>query len=196
MSQNIEIEFKNMLSKEEYLMLIDFFKIQENDIFTQENHYFDTHDFSLKEYGAALRIRQKDGMYEMTLKQPCNEGLLETNQQLTKEEASLAFTNGELPYGMIKDLVLKMGISLSDFEYFGSLLTKRAEIEYKEGLLVLDYSCYLNKEDFELEYEVRNYQDGQTIFLQLLDQHQIPKRETVNKMGRFYLQKYTENKAH
>ena len=83
LSQNLEIEFKNMLTKEEYESVIKTFHIHESSIYTQENHYFDTADFDLKEKSSALRIRQKDGKFEMTLKQPCKEGLLETNQALT-----------------------------------------------------------------------------------------------------------------
>jgi uncharacterized protein YjbK len=190
MSQNIEIEFKNMLTKEEYENLITFFSIKEDDIFTQENHYFDTADFALKEQGSALRIRKKGNEYEMTLKQPAIEGLLETNQVLSKEEASDAITQGLLPSGIIQNLISKMNISFSNLSYFGSLTTKRVEFKFENGLLVLDHSYYLNKEDYEVEYEVESYQHGKQIFLQLLKQHGIPNRETENKIRRFYHQKY------
>lgn len=194
MSQNLEIEFKNMLTQEEYQMLIHYYHIPENGIFSQENHYFDTSDFLLKDKGSALRIRQKSGEYELTLKQPFQDGLLETNQRLSIEEATLAITTGILPYGSIKEIISKLDIPFSKMEYFGSLVTKRAEFSYKEGLLVLDHSFYLNKEDYELEYEVENYQDGQKIFLQFLKQHNIPQRKIKNKIQRFYEQKYFLNK--
>lgn len=178
-----------MLTKDEYQMLITFFKIHNEQIITQENHYFDTPSFHLKENGAALRIRQKKNQFEMTLKQPYQNGLLETNQNVSLEEAAQAIQTGKLPSGPIKELVSKMNISFSDIEYFGSLVTQRAEIKYKDGLLVFDHSLYLNKEDFELEYEVENYHLGKQIFLEFLDQHNIPQRKTDNKIKRFYLQK-------
>lgn len=190
MSQNIEIEFKNMLNKKEYERLITFFSIKEDDIFTQENHYFDTNDFALKEQGSALRIRKKGNNYEMTLKQPAMEGLLETNQILSKEMATAAFSLGLLPSGSIKRLISKMNIPFSKLTYFGSLQTKRVEFTYEKGLLVLDHSYYLNKEDYEVEYEVENYQYGKQLFLKFLEQHGIPNRETENKIRRFYHQKY------
>ncbi|MDP4104463.1 MAG: CYTH domain-containing protein [Bacillota bacterium] len=192
MSQNLEIEFKNMLSKDEYHMLLDFFDIPDEQVISQENHYFDTPSFHLKDKGAALRIRQKRGKFEMTLKQPYQDGLLETNQNLSQEEAALAILTGKLPSGTIKELISKMNISFSEIEYFGSLVTKRAEIKYRDGLLVFDHSYYLNKEDFELEYEVENYQQGKQIFFEFLDQHNIPQRKTDNKIKRFYLQKLKE----
>ncbi|MDP4085151.1 MAG: CYTH domain-containing protein [Bacillota bacterium] len=189
MSQNIEIEFKNLLKPEEFEKLLHFFSIKENDFFHQENHYFDTKDFALKNCGSALRIREKHGKFEMTLKQPAKEGLLETNQILSTEEASLAFSGGKLPGGLIQDLISNMHISFSNLAYFGSLKTKRAEIGYKNGLLVFDHSYYLKNEDFEIEYEVDSFLSGQKVFMELLEKHNIPLRKTDNKISRFYEKK-------
>lgn len=58
-NQNIEIEFKNMLTKEEYELLLTHFQVGKEDLFEQENHYFDTSDFALKANHSALRIRKK-----------------------------------------------------------------------------------------------------------------------------------------
>jgi uncharacterized protein YjbK len=189
MSETIEIEFKNMLTKSEYESLLSTFKITKSQIFSQENHYFDTPDFALKDKRSALRIRVKKDLYEMTLKQPHQEGLLETTQIINKEEFSTAITSGILPKGIIYDRLSNISVSFSDIEYFGSLITNRAELPYKNGLLVFDHSFYLNYEDYELEYEVDNYQLGQQIFLELLSQHTIPQRKTENKIRRFYRHK-------
>ena len=67
MSQNIEIEFKNMLTEDEFHKFLTHFQITSTDFFKQENHYFDTKDFALKEHGCALRIREKKDRFEMTL---------------------------------------------------------------------------------------------------------------------------------
>jgi uncharacterized protein YjbK len=83
----------------------------------------------------------------------------------------------------------QLNISLTDLEYFGSITTKRAEIPYKAGLLVLDHSLYLNTEDYEVEYEVVDFQRGQLTFKELLEQYNIPLRVTLNKIARFYQQK-------
>ncbi|NHC40233.1 CYTH domain-containing protein [Bacillus sp. MM2020_1] len=192
MTQNIEIEFKNMLTKIEYESFLKYFKICQSQIFSQENHYFDTPDFALKSNDSALRIRKKGGTYEMTLKQPADVGLLETNQVIGEEEVLMAIHQGILPTGIIQPLIEDYQISFSTIEYFGSLITERVEMEYKQGLLVLDHSIYLSKEDYELEYEVEDYQIGEKIFLELLKQFKIPSRKTENKIVRFYKQKFDQ----
>ncbi|WHY02106.1 CYTH domain-containing protein [Neobacillus sp. DY30] len=189
MSETIEIEFKNLLTKVEYENLLKEFKVKEDQIISQTNHYFDTPSFSLKELGSALRIREKSGQYEMTLKQPAAVGLLETTQYITNNEFLDAIKNGILPKGLIHKRLEQLNISFTDIVYFGSLSTDRAEFPYKNGLLVLDHSTYLNTEDYEVEYEVDDYQLGQAAFKELLNQYSIPLRITPNKIARFYQQK-------
>jgi uncharacterized protein YjbK len=189
MSETIEIEFKNLLTKKEYQLLLRAFNIKDNDIFKQENHYFDTPSFALKELGSALRIRKKNNRYELTLKQPAEVGLLETTQALSDEEFNLVIHESRLPNGIVQDRLENFAISPNDIAYFGSLITERAEFPYKNGLLVLDHSLYLNTEDYELEFEVDDYQQGQLVFHELLKQYAIPNRKTLNKIARFYQQK-------
>jgi uncharacterized protein YjbK len=193
MTQNLEIEFKNMLTKEEYEQLLQLFKIADDDIFTQENHYFDTANFALKQKGTALRIRSKKQGFEMTLKQPAEIGLLETNQLITAEEANKAISTGKLPAGTILRILVADGIPFDSLEYFGSLITNRIEFPYKQGLLVLDHSIYLNCEDFEMEFEVNDFSKGEDTFNQILRQFGIPARKTENKIRRFYTQKNKKN---
>lgn len=189
MSETIEIEFKNLLTKVEYKNLLKAFKIKDEQIISQTNHYFDTPDFTLKELSSALRIREKNDYYEMTLKQPAALGLLETTQTLSNDEFLTAIKNGILPKGIIHERLEQLNIAFIDLEYFGSLTTKRAEFPYKDGLLVLDHSFYLNTEDYEVEYEVEDFQRGQLAFKELIEQYRIPLRITPNKIARFYQQK-------
>lgn len=190
MSQNIEIEFKNMLTKEEFQLLTIHFKIEPKQFKKQINHYFDTNSFTLKEKGSALRIREKGSLFEMTLKQPAQQGLLETNQTLTAGQAEGVLSTGRLPEGEVKDAVTGLINDTASLQYFGSLTTVRAEIEYKDGLLVLDHSYYLNTEDYELEYEVTNESEGYGVFTRLLEELKIQPRPTDNKIKRFYAEKY------
>lgn len=193
-NKNIEIEFKNMVNREEFSSLIDFFNIRSEDFSEQENHYFDTPDFLLKAKGSALRIREKNGSFELTLKQPHPEGLLETNENLTESEAAGMIRTGKIPAELIIRSIKELGIETDKLQYFGTLATKRAEKEYMKGLAVLDHSRYLNKEDFELEYEVDNRNEGELTFLNLLKQLNIPVRKTENKIKRFYNEKYRQQK--
>jgi len=56
--QELEIEFKNLLSEQEYLSLFTHYASTKQPIW-QANDYFDTPDFELRKKGAALRIREK-----------------------------------------------------------------------------------------------------------------------------------------
>ncbi|KAB2337714.1 CYTH domain-containing protein [Cytobacillus depressus] len=195
LTQNIEIELKNILTKQEFNQVKNYFQFHDSDFFKQENHYFDTNDFALKKAGSALRIRQKNNAYELTLKQPYKDGLLETNETIDENTAENMFKTGVIAVDSIRTLVEEMNIDPQLMQYFGSLTTFRAETTYKDGLIVLDHSHYLNKEDFELEYEVSNRQKGQEIFTSLLSKLNIPIRNTENKIKRFYNEKYKQ-KAH
>ncbi|HAQ08332.1 MAG TPA: CYTH domain-containing protein [Bacillus bacterium] len=190
MSQNIEIEFKNLLTKGDFEKLKTFFNIDESQFKKQINHYFDTPAFSLKQHGSALRIREKGTQFEMTLKQPAHEGLLETNQLLSSEQAKEILKSGKILDGQVKNALSDLIKEIDSLMYFGSLTTERAEFTYEEGLLVLDHSYYLNTEDYEIEYEVADAAEGFKIFSALLDELKIPVRMTDNKIKRFYSQKY------
>jgi uncharacterized protein YjbK len=194
-NKNIEIEFKNMITTDEFTALMNFLNLRSEDFSEQENHYFDTPDFLLKEKGSALRIRQKYGSFELTLKQPHPEGLLETNEDLSESEAAEMIQTGKIPREQIKKSLEELGIKTDNLRYFGTLTTKRAEKEYNKGLAVLDHSRYLNKEDFEIEFEVDDRKEGQMVFLNLLQQLNIPVRKTENKIKRFYNEKYRQQKA-
>ena len=189
MSETIEIEFKNLLTKVEYENLLQTFDVKEKDIVMQSNHYFDTPEFDLKNLGSALRIREKRNNLELTLKQPAAVGLLETTQHLSVNEFQAAIQLQIFPKGIVQERLEQLKIAFNKIVYFGSLTTKRAEFPYKVGLLVLDHSFYLKKEDYEIEYEVEDFQTGQLVFQELLKQYDIPIRKTQNKIARFYQQK-------
>ncbi|WP_227395754.1 CYTH domain-containing protein [Jeotgalibacillus aurantiacus] len=187
MSQELEIEFKNLLTEDEYQRLLNTYG--HTSPVKQVNHYFDTPLFHLKQAGAALRIREKDKRAVLTLKQPVEEGVLETHQVITSLDSEDMMNGGGLKSGEISDLLELLNIPVSDIIHFGSLTTERIETEYEGGLLVLDHSFYLNKEDFEVEYEVSDRQDGEKKFMSLLSSYEIPVRETDSKIKRFYKEK-------
>jgi uncharacterized protein YjbK len=186
MEQNLEIEFKNLLLKEEFDLLKRFFNINDSDFFTQENHYFDTPVFALKEKGCALRLREKESSFELTLKQPHKDGLLETTELLSAAQKEAMLRSGKINHPAMTEVINQLGVSAESITYFGSLKTNRAQTVYRDGLIVLDHSLYLNKEDYELEYEVSNRETGQKVFTGLLQDLRIPLRETENKIKRFY----------
>lgn len=192
MDQHIEIEYKNLLAKQDFERLLHFFKIEQKQFFTQKNHYFDTKEFDLKGQASALRIREKNGTYELTLKQPAVEGKLESNQMITKEEAEGFLKDGRFPAGAVQAIIQEAGLNPQEFSCFGTLQTDRAELEYRGGLIVLDHSFYEGKEDYELEYEVEDPQAGKKIFVELLESLNIPLQKTENKVKRFYKARFGE----
>ncbi|MDO6850755.1 CYTH domain-containing protein [Priestia megaterium] len=191
MKQEIEIEFKNIVTKEEFDRLRSHFQLTEDQFISQENHYFDTPAFSLKDCGASLRIRSKKDKFVLTLKQPHQEGLLETHEALTNEQAKELLDGSAKIPSTIQQLITDLQVDSHALTYFGTLRTSRAEIPYKNGLLVLDHSFYLSAEDYELEYEVTDANEGAKYFEQLLTELDIKKKPMENKVRRFYKRKYT-----
>ncbi|AZB42380.1 CYTH domain-containing protein [Bacillus sp. FJAT-42376] len=192
MAQHIEIEFKNMLTEDEFQRLSAAFGFEEEDFKEQVNHYFDTNDFQIKAKQAALRTRFKHGEWVLTLKEPAETGLLETEEILSHETARLLMDKQQFPAGIVYNQLSQLGIDPLAVTYFGSLTTWRAEKKSENGLIVLDRSRYLTIEDFELEFEANEFAAGELYFSRLLDMHQIPVRPTKNKVRRFYEQKYKE----
>lgn len=183
LSSQLEIEFKNLLTHEEFLQLCHTFSIRETDFHSQTNTYFDTPDFNLRDLKMGFRLRTLPSRNELTLKSPStNEhSMTETTEIVTNEERDVI-----LRQGYIDTLHYKNFSHLPPRLYsFGSLRTERSEFHYKDGLLVLDHSHYMQQEDYEVEYEVEDVELGQKIFFDLLANHNIPIRQTDKKIARF-----------
>ncbi|WP_214807274.1 CYTH domain-containing protein [Exiguobacterium sp. s102] len=183
MRQEMEIEFKNLLTADEYKQLMQIYGKQDETIW-QANDYFDTPTFELRQHGAALRIRQKKEGLVLTLKEPKDDGLLETHVSLSEAEAEELFKYGLIQSDAMNEQLSRFNLTAS-LEHLGRLETTRFETKLKDGLLVLDQSHYLGVTDYELEFEVQAFEQGQLAFTQLLEKHQIPRRETKNKIVRF-----------
>lgn len=180
--QNLEIEFKSILTIAEYQRLIQSFNV--TDFKTQTNYYFDTNDKKLKALHFGLRIRFYENRTEMTLKVPENNGHLEYNVplKLTKDDYNPTidyFTNSEISQRLALE-----DINTNQLDCFAQLTTKRAEFEIAEGLLALDESWYGTGHDFEVELEVENYQKGKLAFQSLLNKNQIDFKPAKNKIER------------
>ncbi|NIK13218.1 CYTH domain-containing protein [Alkalibacillus almallahensis] len=183
--QEIEIEFKNLLERDEYNNLVAHY-MSDLEPIRQVNHYFETNDFRLKQQGAALRIREKTDAYVATLKQPVENGLLETHDTLTEEQFK-AWCQDEITLGdNIRQQLNTIGIEETDIRYKGQLTTYRYERQDHNIILVLDYSEYNGMTDYELEVEAPSMDQGQAYFHNLLSQFNIPERHTPNKIARFF----------
>lgn len=179
MNKNIEIEFKTGISSEKYQELLHLFHL-ENNIFKQTNHYFDTDSYDLNQKKIVLRIRQKgDSHYKVTLKSQSEQGAFESHVLLTKLQAEDMIQNGF----QTKDFFDEIDYSVT---FKASLDNYRVSTPYEGGRLFLDRSEYCNVVDYEVEYEVSNYQEGQKLFKQFLINQQIEIQPTKRKSERAF----------
>lgn len=186
MSKEIEIEFKSMLTNDDYEHLLHYYTITNDQFVIQTNLYFDTADFQLKQQGMGLRIRRFAEKAEATLKVPQTIGLLEITDTLTLADTEQALQNNQFTSQATEILaqLRNLAISLTDLQLIGQLTTKRVEFMIPEGKLALDESWYSDQHDFELEIEVADASYGEAEFKQLLKKFQLPYRKTQNKIVR------------
>lgn len=186
MSKEIEIEFKSMLTQNDYEKLLHYYNVTNKQFVIQTNLYFDTVDFQLKQRGMGLRIRYFSDTAEATLKIPQTVGLLEVTDRLSLDEVEQAINKDQFtPQATeILEQLRTFNISLSDLHLIGKLITKRAEFTIPEGKLALDESWYSDYHDFELELEVPDYYFNEGDFKQLLNKFELPYRKTKNKIAR------------
>src|SRR5699024_5559459 len=85
MGQEIEIEFKTLIDEHTFYKLLETLPFPIKPV-VQTNHYVDTKHKTLKKHKSALRIREKDESYTLTLKQPQTRSELETHDLLTYQE--------------------------------------------------------------------------------------------------------------
>ncbi|MCG9795659.1 CYTH domain-containing protein [Staphylococcus argenteus] len=191
MAINHEIEFKQIITASLYETLQE--KYFKNCVlFKQVNYYIDTPDFKLKQHRSALRIRVKDKQFEMTLKTPAEVGLMEYNHIISiNPEIDMIIPNDSLPDDIRQILVKQFGVNDQSLSILGALTTYRQETQYQGDLLVLDKSEYLDTTDYELEFEVKDYDQGLQKFQSLLNEWNLEHKQPLNKVQRFFKKKET-----
>lgn len=173
---NIEIEFKTAITQETYKMLLKEF-VLEGNVFLQTNYYFDNDDLSLNKDQTVLRIRQKGDLYKVTLKKQSNKQAFENHVVITKDRALSMIEHGFNTSEFFDDLNL-------DVKFLASLDNYRVSTPHLENTLFLDRCDYHNITDYELEYEVSNFEEGEKAFHNLLKKYKIPYRKTKRKSER------------
>lgn len=180
---HLEIEYKTLLTKNEYQQLLPLF----SDITAtkQTNYYIDTADFSIRDAKMALRVRAFENRAELTLKIPQQVGNMEYNQSLTLEECHTLINSCVLPEREIRILLTHAAINLDELKVLGSLTTIRYEKETTIGLMALDENHYFDKTDYELELEVTDAEMGKEQFDYFLQAHHIHYKYANPKVARF-----------
>jgi uncharacterized protein YjbK len=172
MSNAIEIEAKALVKEGDYKKLVARFK--GNRSYTQTNYYIDNDEGLLRKEGVALRIREKEGLYEMTLKTPLSEGLLEKNCSWTKERFDAFMKKGVFPEGDIKRFLTMLDIDVTTLKVLATLTTKRIDIDYEGGKLSLDENHYSGQVDYEIELEHNSMVDATKYLKGLFEEEKIP----------------------
>lgn len=178
-----EIEFKNLLNETEYQYIFNHFVLNEVETINNYNYYYDYNE-QLKHSNAILRIRQTDKKCELTLKVIKNNYNLEINIPIERASIPKEIKFSSL-HKDIKDELLKMGVTSKYFELFQKTETLRKEKTIDYGLLVLDKTTFINNiTDYELEFEVADYEKGKTEFNNILKNLNIEKRKALPKIAR------------
>lgn len=192
MSQEIEIEFKTIIQEKDFTSLQQSMPFSSQPV-KQINYYFETNQQDFKRNQSALRIREKNGAYILTLKEPHKEGILETHDELTKEECAAWLNNAPIVKPHTHQQLAALGIQEKDISYFGFLKTERYTYATADLLYVLDKSEYNQQLDYELELEATDYIRGEQAFHHLLQQYNIAKQQPVTKIERFFHTLSSEN---
>lgn len=173
----IEIEFKNPVSEKTYTKLLKEYSL-ENNVFLQTNYYFDSKEFTLEKKHIVLRIRLRANKYKVTLKRGTLQGAIEEHVLISEAKA----------LDMIKN-----GFNLKEFfdddlevSFIGKLDNHRVSMPYRDGELFLDKILYFDNIDYEIEYEVDSFEQGEIYFKQFLTEHQIKEEPFLRKSSRIY----------
>lgn len=180
---NLEIEYKTLLTKDEYKRLL--VKLSHIEPLTQTNYYIDTPNFDLKAHRMSLRIRTFNDKAEMTLKVPEKVGNREYDVDLDLALAKQLVKNFKLEDNAIKEIIAQTSIDSNQLECFGFLTTTRRETDTTIGKMALDYNQYSSVIDYELELEVDDPVKGKNAFDQFLLENQISFKYAKSKVARF-----------
>ena len=153
MSTNIEIEAKILVNEKEFNQLKTLLDLSEKHKVTQTNYYVDDTKGSLRSYGFALRIRELNQSYTLTLKSPMAEGTLEKNQQINQASYLKLKNDRQFPEGLIKDFLEMFGFDTTQLTIITYLTTDRYETTFEGRNVCLDKNQYHGLVDYEVESE-------------------------------------------
>lgn len=186
MSQQIEIEYNALLTEQQYNRLNDTLPFP-NEAITQVNHYFETEDFQLKTKRSAIRIREKANEYILTLKEPYEDAILETNTILTERQFRHWIDGKRTAGANVLKQLKALDVHPEALHYYGSLTTERKQFIQNNITYVLDKSFYNGKVDFELEIEAPSHEQGMDTITTLLNKYEIAALNETPKIKRFFM---------
>lgn len=182
MEKNTEVEFKSLITKEEYDRLIEKFAGSKSDF--QTNHYFDTTRFSLKALDVSVRVRERDD-FSLTYKRKKGYNIDVKTIIIDKEKFEEIKNTGVIDIPEISDELSKL-IKDQKLVNFLSLSTHRTYLPYANGILNIDKSEYLDVTDYEIEYSSKSYHQGKDEFIQLINDLDLAYKKSNKKIQRAY----------
>lgn len=183
-TNSIEIEAKVLLSRKDYLKLLENMSFNDQ-VKIQKNYYLDSEDRTLKKYGMAIRLRQREGKNKLTLKAPLAEGLLTKNQDLNDDEANALINNNLFPRGDISDFLDILHIDVNKLLVLAQLTTERKEGTYDGLDINISKNTYSNTVDYELECDSDSVTNSQNALKDICQKYRIDyKVNTVSKESR------------
>ena len=182
MQKGTGVEFKSLLSIEEYERLIDKYKGNKTDF--QTNHYFDTPRFSLKALDTSLRIRERESL-DITLKRKKGYSINEISIPISQSDFDEIKETGIIKFPEISEELLPL-IGEQKVVNFLSLSTLRMFLQYGNGILFIDKSEYLGVTDYEIEYAATSYHQGKKEFIELISTLEIQYKKADKKIKRAY----------
>ncbi|PMC48017.1 adenylate cyclase [Streptococcus sp. UMB1385] len=182
--REIEIEFKNLLTENQYDALYEKYDLSNSEEIINKNFYYDDTDESFKKIGAALRIRYTNKKTEITLKIKGDTQNVEINVPLDERYPKEPTVLPILPNEIISELE-RMNVKIKTPMLIQKIETLRHEVTLEEGLLVLDKTTFINDiVDYELEFETKDYESGLAAFEKLLEENNIDKSPAKPKIAR------------
>ena len=160
MNKNIELEYKVLVTKEQFEALYKHFN--EPSFRTQVNVYYDTLDMAIRKTRGSMRIRDLYDCHIFTFKMGSQLGLLEFEKDVPTN--SLESLEDE----EIQNLLARYHFS-GPFKQLTKLKTQRAIVNTGNAELCFDISEYNGKTDYEIEYEYIKDHDGLHDFQAILD---------------------------
>jgi len=185
MTEEIEIEYKAMLTKKQFEFLLDRYAFPPTPQ-KQVNYYFETDQLSLKACHAALRIREKNNRYTVTLKQQKADHVLETHADIDQTTLLKWQKNDIVLPNQFKSIFKQLTIDQSDLKYKGYLTTERYSFEENKVIYCLDQSHYFDQVDYELEVEENTPRQANEVFHHIINDLQLTSIQSKTKIERFF----------
>src|SRR5699024_7889459 len=140
----------------------------------------------LRNNNIKIQKKKKKIIHTLTLKVPTEAHTVEEFHRPLEAPVNISDVVSKDMLSRPMFLIIRSNLINRTLKVLGKLTTFRKEIDYNGGTLVLDYSTYLNQEDYEIEFEVDDASTGEEIFKKFLNTYNINRSETIVKSERFY----------